>query len=202
MQADLADEPIYRGGGQIIPTSRRVTYSSFLLANPRIMEPMNFAEVLCPKDCIEVINNLLIRRRGHISLEEPIGGSPFYSLKVEVPALEIFGLETDIRTATMGQAMILSWFEQGSAAILDDLNIQCLLVFLKIFRKNSSNKKESAWVFVALNPSASLIGSHPKHQEKSNTNTKNLKSKKRQSIKQACALFIRSGVMAWSLRHV
>ena len=26
----LANEPIYRGGGQIIPTARRVCYSSFL----------------------------------------------------------------------------------------------------------------------------------------------------------------------------
>ena len=49
------DQPIYRGGGQIIPTSRRVAYSSFLLANPRIMEPVLLAEVQCPQDCIEVI---------------------------------------------------------------------------------------------------------------------------------------------------
>ena len=29
--ASLAEEPIYRGGGQIVPTARRVCYSSFLL---------------------------------------------------------------------------------------------------------------------------------------------------------------------------
>ena len=29
--ASLAQEPIYRGGGQIIPTARRVCYSSFLM---------------------------------------------------------------------------------------------------------------------------------------------------------------------------
>lgn len=32
LDASLAQEPIYRGGGQIIPTARRVCYSSFLLA--------------------------------------------------------------------------------------------------------------------------------------------------------------------------
>ena len=32
-QANLATEPIYRGGGQIIPTARRVIYSSFLTVN-------------------------------------------------------------------------------------------------------------------------------------------------------------------------
>lgn len=36
--ADLATEPIYRGGGQIIPTARRVCYSSFLMATPRLQE--------------------------------------------------------------------------------------------------------------------------------------------------------------------
>lgn len=36
--ADLAQEPIYRGGGQVIPTARRVCYSSFLMATPRLQE--------------------------------------------------------------------------------------------------------------------------------------------------------------------
>lgn len=31
--ASLAQEPIYRGGGQIIPTARRVCYSSFLMVS-------------------------------------------------------------------------------------------------------------------------------------------------------------------------
>jgi translation elongation factor EF-G len=31
LDATLAQEPIYRGGGQIIPTARRVCYSSFLM---------------------------------------------------------------------------------------------------------------------------------------------------------------------------
>ena len=37
--AELASEPIYRGGGQIIPTSRRAVYSSFLMSGPRLMDP-------------------------------------------------------------------------------------------------------------------------------------------------------------------
>lgn len=38
LDATLALEPIYRGGGQIIPTARRVCYSSFLMATPRLQE--------------------------------------------------------------------------------------------------------------------------------------------------------------------
>jgi translation elongation factor EF-G len=33
LDATLAAEPIYRGGGQIVPTARRVCYSSFLMAS-------------------------------------------------------------------------------------------------------------------------------------------------------------------------
>ena len=35
LDATIADEPIARGGGQIIPTARRVAYSAFLMATPR-----------------------------------------------------------------------------------------------------------------------------------------------------------------------
>ena len=31
LDVSLAQEPIYRGGGQIVPTARRVCYSSFLM---------------------------------------------------------------------------------------------------------------------------------------------------------------------------
>lgn len=31
LDASLAVEPIFRGGGQIVPTARRVCYSSFLM---------------------------------------------------------------------------------------------------------------------------------------------------------------------------
>ncbi|KAE8768464.1 hypothetical protein D1007_60075 [Hordeum vulgare] len=36
LNANIAPEPLHRGGGQIIPTARRVVYSAFLMANPRI----------------------------------------------------------------------------------------------------------------------------------------------------------------------
>ncbi|MEI6913130.1 hypothetical protein WCV54_27675, partial [Klebsiella pneumoniae] len=39
LNANIAPEPLHRGGGQIIPTARRVVYSAFLMATPRLMEP-------------------------------------------------------------------------------------------------------------------------------------------------------------------
>ena len=51
---------MYRGGGQIIPTARRVCYSSFLMASPRIMEPVFAIEILCPEDTVEAIDTVLL----------------------------------------------------------------------------------------------------------------------------------------------
>lgn len=45
LDATIAQEPLHRGGGQIIPTSRRVAYSAFLMATPRLMEPVYAVEV-------------------------------------------------------------------------------------------------------------------------------------------------------------
>lgn len=46
LNASIAPEPLHRGGGQIIPTARRVVYSAFLMANPRLMEPVYYVEVV------------------------------------------------------------------------------------------------------------------------------------------------------------
>ena len=45
LDATIAQEPLHRGGGQIIPTARRVAYSAFLMATPRLMEPVYYVEV-------------------------------------------------------------------------------------------------------------------------------------------------------------
>ena len=45
LDATIASESIHRGGGQIIPTARRVAYSAFLMATPRLMEPMFSVEI-------------------------------------------------------------------------------------------------------------------------------------------------------------
>ncbi len=41
----LHADAIHRGGGQIIPTARRVLYASMLTAKPRLYEPVYLCEV-------------------------------------------------------------------------------------------------------------------------------------------------------------
>lgn len=48
LDANIAPDVLHRGGGQIIPTSRRVCYSAFLMATPRLMEPVYYVEMQTP----------------------------------------------------------------------------------------------------------------------------------------------------------
>jgi len=41
----LHTDAIHRGGGQIIPTTRRVLYACMLTAAPRILEPIYLVEI-------------------------------------------------------------------------------------------------------------------------------------------------------------
>lgn len=123
----FASEPVYRSGSQLIPTARRVCYSSFLLGQPRVMEPIYVAEIACPNDAVEAVYNVLLRRRAHVTFEEPKPGSPLYTLKVEIPAIESFGFETDLRTHTVGTAMVLSQFSHWNIAPGDPLDKSIVL---------------------------------------------------------------------------
>jgi U5 small nuclear ribonucleoprotein component len=111
LDVTLAQEPIYRGGGQIIPTARRVCYSSFLTATPRLMEPVYYVEIQSPADCVSAVYTVLARRRGHVTQDTPKAGSPLYTVKALVPAIDSFGLETDLRTHTQGQVFCQQTFD-------------------------------------------------------------------------------------------
>ncbi|KAI9512613.1 Calreticulin family-domain-containing protein [Russula earlei] len=114
LDAGLAQEPIFRGGGQIVPTARRVCYSSFLMATPRLMEPVYYVEVQAPSDCISAVYTVLARRRGHVTQDLPKAGSPLYTVKALIPVIDANGFETDLRTATQGQAFCLQVFDHWS----------------------------------------------------------------------------------------
>lgn len=123
----LADKPIYRGGGQIIPTVRRTVHSSLLTAVPRLMEPIYLLEILCPSAIADAIQPVLTRRRGHIVEDRPISGTIFHSLRGYLPVLDSFGFETDLRLFTQGQAIVSSVFDHWSVAPGDPLDRSIIL---------------------------------------------------------------------------
>lgn len=127
LDATLADKPIHRGGGQIIPTARRTVHSSLLTATPRLMEPIYRLQIQCPGDMVDDIQPVLLRRRGHIVQDRPIPGSLHTSVKAYLPVLDSFGFETDLRTFTQGQAMVYSVFDHWDIVPGDPLDRSIVL---------------------------------------------------------------------------
>ncbi|KAF1809661.1 P-loop containing nucleoside triphosphate hydrolase protein [Eremomyces bilateralis CBS 781.70] len=118
----LASEAIFRGGGQIIPTARRACYSSFLMANPRLMEPVYSCRVIGAADAIKGVYTVLAKRRGHVLQEEPIAGTPLYHVKGQIPVIDSFGFETDLRIHTQGQATVSLVFDRWQTVPGDPLD--------------------------------------------------------------------------------
>jgi elongation factor 2 len=100
----LHTDAIHRGGGQIIPTARRVLYACHLTAGPRLMEPVYLVEIQCPENAVGGIYGVLNRRRGHVFEEAQTPGTPMFVVKAYLPVNESFGFTADLRSNTGGQA--------------------------------------------------------------------------------------------------
>merc|ERR1712168_766273 len=100
----LHTDAIHRGGGQIIPTARRVLYACTLTAGPRLMEPVYLVEIQCPENAVGGIYGCLNRRRGHVFEEAQTPGTPMFVVKAYLPVNESFGFTADLRSQTGGQA--------------------------------------------------------------------------------------------------
>ena len=118
----LAADAISRGGGQIIPTTRRAIYSSFLTASPRLMEPLYTVSMTGPADSVSAIYTVLSRRRGHVLSDGPLAGTPLYSVRGLIPVIDSFGFETDVRIHTQGQAMVSLVFDRWEVVPGDPLD--------------------------------------------------------------------------------
>ena len=104
-------DAIHRGGGQIIPTARRVCYAAQLLASPGLQEPMFLVEIACPDSAQGGVYSVLNVRRGHVFSAEQRPGTPMYTMKAYLPVAESFGFNADLRAATGGQAFPQAVFD-------------------------------------------------------------------------------------------
>jgi len=104
LDVTLHADAIHRGGGQIIPTARRVLYACALTAQPRLLEPVYLVEIQCPEAAVGGIYGVLNRRRGHVFEENQVAGTPMFVVKAFLPVNESFGFTADLRSNTGGQA--------------------------------------------------------------------------------------------------
>lgn len=100
----LHGDAIHRGGGQMIPTARRVYYAAELTAQPRLLEPIFLCEISAPADSMGGVYNCLNTRRGIVNEEENIAGTPMNLVRAFLPVAESFGFTAHLRGLTAGQA--------------------------------------------------------------------------------------------------
>ncbi|RPA85959.1 elongation factor 2 [Ascobolus immersus RN42] len=111
LDVTLHADAIHRGGGQVIPTARRVLYAATLLADPGLLEPIYLVEIQVPEQAMGGIYGVLTRRRGHVFSEEQRPGTPLFTVKAYLPVNESFGFTADLRQGTGGQAFPQSVFD-------------------------------------------------------------------------------------------
>mmetsp|Transcript_15368 Transcript_15368/g.39583 ORF Transcript_15368/g.39583 Transcript_15368/m.39583 type:complete len:470 (-) Transcript_15368:279-1688(-) len=115
-------DAIHRGGGQIIPTCRRVIYASQLTAAPRITEPMYLVEIQAPENALGGIYSTLNQKRGMVFEEVQRPGTPMYNIKAHLPVNESFGFSSTLRANTSGQAFPQMVFDHWETMPADPMN--------------------------------------------------------------------------------
>eukprot|EP00434_Breviolum_minutum_P026466 symbB.v1.2.023400.t1/scaffold2137.1/size89176/3 len=100
----LHPDKVHRGGGQIMPATRRACFASELTAKPTLQEPVFLVEISCPKDTLSGIYNCLNLRRGCVFEENQREGTPLVQVKAYLPVSESFGFVSSLRQATSGHA--------------------------------------------------------------------------------------------------
>jgi elongation factor 2 len=104
MDVVLHADAIHRGMGQIMPTARRVCFSSMMLGEPGLLEPVYLCNISVPQDAMGNVYGVLTRRRGHVFTEEQKPGTPMMTLLAYLPVMESFGFTADLRSNTGGKA--------------------------------------------------------------------------------------------------
>ena len=126
MDVLLHSDAAHRGGGQIIPATRRAIYASFLSAAPTLMEPFYLAEIQAPDSVLGGIHQVLSKRRGLMISEEHSDRTARCFIKAYLPVRESFGFTEALRSATGGQAfpqLIFDHWENMSQDLLKSTNI-------------------------------------------------------------------------------
>ncbi len=107
----LHADAIHGGGGQVIPTGRRVMYAAQRGAKPRLLEPVYLVEIQAPAGAIGGIYSVLNQKQGHVFEEIQWPRTPLYNIKAYLPVIESFGFSGTLRAATSGQAFLQAVFD-------------------------------------------------------------------------------------------
>jgi elongation factor 2 len=99
--AELHEDPVHRGPGQVLPAVRFAIKDGMLSGNPTLMEPKQIIRIDVPTEIMGGALREVQNRRGKIlDMSEERGASV---LQAKVPVAEMFGFDSALKSATGGK---------------------------------------------------------------------------------------------------
>jgi len=106
------DDPAHRGPAQILPMTWRPIWCTFLLSDPKLLEPLISFECKVPNEFVSNVIAIVQKRRGKIL--DMINDEEMIVVKAEMPVSESFGLADELRSSTQGRAFWATQFSRWS----------------------------------------------------------------------------------------
>jgi len=104
------EDPVHRGPAQILPMTWRPIWCSFLLSDPKLLEPIISFECKVPNDFVSNVIAIVQKRRGKII--DMVNEEDMVVVKAEMPVAESFGLADELRSSTQGRAFWATQFSR------------------------------------------------------------------------------------------
>lgn len=146
----LHADAIHRGMGQILPTTRRVMLGSMLKAHPRLVQPMFLMTISVPLDFAGPIYGIISNRRGIIVDDAVQDNGIMKVIKAHLPVAESFGVDSELRAQTSGQAFSQCAFDHWAVIESDPLEegSYAYEIAKKIRERKGLNKEPDADVYL------------------------------------------------------
>lgn len=101
IDANLHEDPVHRGPGQIMPATRFAIREGMLHANTMMLEPKQIIRIDVPSELIGEATREVENRRGRIlDMREERGAS---IITAKIPVSDIFGFDASLKSATSGR---------------------------------------------------------------------------------------------------
>jgi len=104
------EDPVHRGPAQILPMTWRPIWCTFLLSDPKLLEPLISFECKVPNQFVSSVIATVQKRRGKIL--DMTNEEDMIIVKAEMPVSESFGLAEELRSSTEGRAFWATQFSR------------------------------------------------------------------------------------------
>jgi len=101
LDAELHEDPVHRGPGQIMPAVRYAIRQAMLKANATVLEPKQIIRIDVPTELMGGVIREITNRRGQVfDMKEECGVT---IITAKMPVAEMFGFDASLKSATSGR---------------------------------------------------------------------------------------------------